>query len=127
GPCFAEVFGQLGMGCQMEVCEKELALPQQRNFCRLRLFDLEDQIGFAEHGTCIGQNPRPCRFVLFICNPRADAGFGFDIDSVPVLNQSSSACQRQGNSVLVVENLFRYSNLSQGSALPFVTKSCKDK
>src|SRR5438128_1761302 len=62
--CLGQVDSQLRIGSQVQVCEEELSFAEHRHFRLLRLFHLQNQIGFRKDGGSIIDDGRAGLFVI---------------------------------------------------------------
>jgi hypothetical protein len=91
---------------------------QQRHLGRLRLLDLDDHVGLAEHRLGVRHDPRPLRRVVAVLDRRADARAALDHDVMAVLVQLADPRGRQRDAVLIGLDLGGNADLQSS---PFVS------
>src|SRR6187551_1429071 len=94
----------------MEVREQDLVLADQREFFRLRFFDLDDQIRSGPNLRALGDDGGACSFVVFIRDPTAEACATLDQYLVARSSQFVRSYGQERDAVLVRFDLFRYAD-----------------
>ena len=69
---------ELRRGREVQVREERLAGPQHRDLRRLRLLDLQHELGGGEDGGGVRDDPRALRDVVLVLDRAAGAGAGLD-------------------------------------------------
>ena len=95
----------------MQVGEQHLARAQHLDLGRLRLLDLQDQVGLGEHRLRVGHDARALGLVVGVGDRAALAGARLDQDLVAALDQLARARGRQRDAVLVGLDLGRDADL----------------
>ncbi len=85
----------------MQVGEQNLARAQHGDLGRLRLLDLDDQVGRREHRAGRFDDRRAGRAVGFIARPDAGAGIVLHDDLVAVLDQFTNTGRGQPHAIFV--------------------------
>ncbi len=102
--------GQRLIGGEVEIGEHHLAGPQQRPLGRLRLLDLDDQLGLGPDLGGLGHDRRAGRLVLSVGDPTALPRPGLDQDRVARVAQLLDADREHRHSVLVRLDLLGHSD-----------------
>ena len=101
----------LGVGGKVQIGEQHLPLAQPGTLDRLRLLDLDDQVGRRENLLGGRHHQRPRSGIIRVGEPRADPGTAFDENTVAVVHRLTCSVRRQANAVFLRLDLFRATDL----------------
>jgi hypothetical protein len=102
------------VGRQVQVGIEHLARPQQRTFGGLRLLDLDDQLGLAEHGGGIGHQGGAGGAVLRVVQADGSAGAGLHPHVMAMGHVFTHRGRRQADAVFVDLDLLGHADAHAG-------------
>lgn len=107
--------GQRRLGRQMQIGEQDLPLADQRELGRLRLLDLEDQLGLLPHRGGGGGDLRPGGDITGIANADAGTRAGLDQELMPMVRKLAHYRGHGGDAIFVGLALLRYADQHEPS------------
>ena len=118
---FQQSFGLLGIGRQMQIGEKRLALAQALDLDRLRLLHLHDHVGDGEDLVRIRQDRGADALVVFVVEADRFARHGLDEHGMTARGQLAHGGRRQADAVFVIFDFLGNTNAHENLAKDCVT------
>ena len=104
---FQQRVGERFAGSQMQICEKNLALAQQRKLCFPRLLDLHNHVGASKNFFCLIDNLCPGFDIFFVRITGADTGILFHQHWMAASGKQIRSRRQQRDALLLLFNFFR--------------------